>query len=249
MYDFEWHKTHGDQTIASANVVVPLLKSIVEVSSVLDVGCGDGRWLACFQSYGVSSICGVDGAWTDQSRLLIPQKDFKVQDLSKPFDLGQRFEVAICLEVAEHVASDCSMQFIENLTKHSDIVLFGAAIPFQGGFRHINERWQSYWVSLFDSQGYKCFDPFRSQIWQREEVLVWYRQNMLLYVRRERQDLVARIKSYLDLNHIPEMPIDVVHPARYEAIASYSQIAFKPLMRKLPKLAAKKLADVINRRI
>jgi hypothetical protein len=180
---------------------------------------------------------------------LIPQKDFKVQDLSKPFDLGQRFEVAICLEVAEHVASDCSMQFIENLTKHSDIVLFGAAIPFQGGFRHINERWQSYWVSLFDSQGYQCFDPFRSQIWQREEVLVWYRQNMLLYVRRERQDLVARIKSYLDLNHIPEMPIDVVHPERYEAIASYSQIAFKPLMRKLPKLAAKKLADVINRRI
>lgn len=112
MYDFEWHKTHGDQTITSANIIVPLLKSIIEVSSVLDVGCGDGRWLACFQSYDVSSICGVDGAWTDQSRLLIPQHDFTVLDLSKPFDLGQRFDVAISLEVAEHVASEHSMQFI-----------------------------------------------------------------------------------------------------------------------------------------
>ena len=71
---------------------------------------------------------------------------------------------------------------------------------------------------------------------------MWYRQNMLLYVRRERHDLTSRITSHLSLNHIPEMPIDVVHPERYEAIASYSQIAFRPLMRKLPKLAAKKLA-------
>ena len=59
MYEFEWHKTHGDQTIASANVIVPLLKSIVEVNSVLDVGCGDGRWLACFESSGVRAICAV----------------------------------------------------------------------------------------------------------------------------------------------------------------------------------------------
>jgi SAM-dependent methyltransferase len=248
MYDFEWHKAHGDQTSASAYVIVPLLKSVIEVGSVLDVGCGDGRWLACFKSSGVSAICGVDGAWTDQTQLLIPKHDFTVRDLSKPFDLGQRFDLAISLEVAEHVGSEYSKQFVENLTKHSDVVLFGAAIPFQGGFRHINERWQSYWAALFDSQGYHCFDPFRSRIWLREDVSVWYRQNMLLYVKRERQDLTSRIRSHMELNQVAEMPVDVVHPERYEAIASYSQIAFKPLMRKLPKLAARKLVDVIKRR-
>jgi len=249
MYDFEWHKIHGDHTSASAYVIVPRLKSIIEVGSVLDVGCGDGRWLACFQSSGVSTICGVDGAWTNETRLLIPKHDFKVQDLSKPFDLRQRFDLVISLEVAEHVASKYSMQFIENLTKHGDIVLFGAAIPFQGGFRHINERWQSYWARLFDSEGYQCFDPLRSQIWEREDVSVWYRQNMLLYVKRERHDLISRVRSYLDSNHVNEMPIDVVHPERYEAIASYSQIAFKPLMRKLPKLTQKKLWEIVRRRI
>jgi SAM-dependent methyltransferase len=248
MYDFEWHKTHGDQTSASAHVIIPLLKSMIEVGSVLDVGCGDGRWLACFQSSGVSTICGVDGAWTDQTRLLISKHDFKVQDLSKPFDIGQRFDLAMSLEVAEHVASEFSQQFIENLTRHSDTVLFGAAIPFQGGFRHINERWPSYWVNLFDSQGYKCFDPVRSQIWSREDVSVWYRQNMLLYVKRERHDLKSRIRNYLDSNRVNEMPIDVVHPERYQAIASYSQIALKPLMRKLPRLTARRLWDVVRGR-
>jgi SAM-dependent methyltransferase len=249
MYDFEWHKSHGDQTSISAYVIVPRLKSIVEVDSVLDVGCGDGRWLACFQSCGVSTICGVDGEWTDQTRLLIPRHTFEVQDLSKPFDLSRRFDLVMSLEVAEHVASECSRQFIENLTKHGDMVLFGAAIPFQGGFRHINEQWQSYWARLFDSKGYQCFDPLRSQIWEREDVSVWYRQNMLLYVKRERHDLVSRVVNYLDSNSVSEMPIDVVHPERYEAIASYSQIAFRPLMRKLPKLTATKLWDVIRHKI
>jgi SAM-dependent methyltransferase len=245
MYDFEWHKTHGDQTSASADVIVPQLKSMLEVDSVLDVGCGDGRWLACFQSSGVPTICGVDGAWTDQTRLLISKHDFKVQDLSKPFDLGRRFDLAMSLEVAEHVAPEFSTQFIENLTKHSDAVLFGAAIPFQGGFRHINERWPSYWAKLFDLQGYECFDPVRSQIWGREDVAVWYRQNMLLYVKGERHDLISRIRDYLDSNHVNEMPIDVVHPERYLSIASYSQVALRPLMRKLPKLIARRLWDVV----
>src|SRR6202000_2583289 len=212
MYDFEWHKTHGDQTSASADVIVPLLKSMLEVGSVLDVGCGDGRWLACFESSGVSTICGVDGAWTDQTRLLISKQDFKVQDLSKPFDLGQRFDLAMSLEVAEHVAPEFSTQFIENLTTHSDTVLFGAAIPFQGGFRHVNEQWPSYWAALFEAQGFVVYDPIRSQIWADDRVSYWYRQNMLLYVRRQRVDLLAKVDAYMALKAVKPMPMDVVHP-------------------------------------
>jgi SAM-dependent methyltransferase len=245
MYDFDWHKTHGDETSASAHVVVSLLKLILEVRSVLDVGCGDGRWLACFKSSGVPSIYGVDGEWTDQEHLLIDKAEFTVRDLSKSFDLGKRFDIAISLEVAEHVDAECSALFVENLTKHSDMVLFGAAIPFQGGFRHINERWQSSWAALFEAQGYQCFDPFRSQIWQRRDVSVWYRQNMLVYIKRERSDLISQVEKYLSAYHISEMPIDIVHPERYESIASYSQIAFKPLMRKLPAAFVGKFVSVL----
>jgi SAM-dependent methyltransferase len=246
MYDFEWHKLHGNQTSASAYAVVSLLKLILEVRTVLDVGCGDGSWLACFKSSGVPFVHGVDGEWTDQERLLINKEEFTQQDLSKSFDLGKRFDIAISLEVAEHIAPECSAQFVKNLTKHSDLVLFGAAIPYQGGFRHINERWQSDWVELFEVLDYQCFDPLRSQIWQRSDVSVWYRQNMLMYVKRERHDLISLVKKYLSANGVNEMPINIVHPERYESIASYSQIAFKPLMRKLPKAFLAKCLSVIS---
>jgi methyltransferase family protein len=249
MYDFEWHEAHGSQTNNSANVIVPLLNSIIEIDSVLDVGCGDGRWLACFKASGASSIRGVDGEWTDQDRLLIPRHCFSVQDLSQSFDLGRRFDLAMSLEVAEHVESEHAARFVNNLTNHSDVVLFGAAIPFQGGFRHINERWQSYWLKLFDAQGYQCFDPLRPQVWLRDDVSVWYRQNMLLYVNRDRQDLISTVGHYVADKNINQMPIDVVHPERYVAIASYAQIAFKPLIRKLPGSITRKLRDVVLRKV
>jgi hypothetical protein len=77
----------------------------------------------------------------------------------------------------------------------------------------------------------------------------WYKQNMLLYVNRDRQDLIARVSNYIEANGIAQMPCDVVHPERYEAIASYSQIAFKPLLRKLPRMTMQKFVDMILRRI
>src|SRR5689334_8007942 len=42
MYDFSWHGSHGDLTSSSAKAVVPILCSLFDIESVLDVGCGDG---------------------------------------------------------------------------------------------------------------------------------------------------------------------------------------------------------------
>ncbi|WOJ88955.1 methyltransferase domain-containing protein [Methylocapsa polymorpha] len=249
MYDFEWHKAHGDETSQSAQIIVPLLKSFCDVKSVLDVGCGDGQWLKCFESLGTPQILGVDGPWTDCGRLVIRPDLVRIQDLSNTLEIDRRFDLAMSLEVAEHIEGKFSKQFVENLTKHADLVLFSGAIPYQGGFRHINERWQSYWADLFNAQGYDVFDPFRSQIWDKKNVSVWYKQNMLFYVKRERHDLIANVKDYLFSNKINQLPIDVVHPRQYEAIASYSQIAFKPLMRKLPKQTFNKLSTILSGKI
>lgn len=245
MYDFEWHKSHGRQTSRSAEIVIALLRAFHDPTSVLDVGCGDGRWLAGFPAG--TDIVGLDGPWTDQSRLLIPTESFRVADLESRLDLGRRFDLAVSLEVAEHVSAECARQFVDNLTRHADIVLFGAAIPYQGGFRHINERWQSYWAALFDAQGYQLFDPFRGQIWDLPEVSFWYKQNMLLYVRRSRGELIDRVQTYIREQRVNQLPVDIVHPERYEAIASYDQIAFKPLLRRLPARTLGKAYSLLRR--
>jgi SAM-dependent methyltransferase len=249
MYDFSWHQSHGDLTLSSAKYVVPILRSLFELQSVLDVGCGDGRWLAAFNACGVSDIAGIDGPWTDVTKLYIEPSNFQVRELAKPFHLGRKFSLAVSLEVAEHIEPDAAKVFVQNMVRHSDVILFGAAIPFQGGFRHVNERWQSFWADLFAEQDFTAFDPLRRQLWDRTDISLWYKQNMLLYVNRACPDLVARVSHYIDSNGIAQMPLNVVHPERYTSIASYSQIAFKPLLQKLPRATLRKLTDVILRRI
>ena len=248
MYDFSWHGSHGDLTSSSAKAVVPILCSLFDIESVLDVGCGDGRWLASFRECGVPEIAGTDGPWSDVSKLQIDAGSFTVRDLSQPFDAQRRFSLALSLEVAEHIEAPFAEGFVQNLVRHSDVVLFGAAIPGQGGFRHVNERWQSWWVDRFAANGFDAFDILRSQLWNRNDISVWYKQNMLLYVNRTRDDLRARIAGYVEANRVAQMPWDVVHPERYEAIASYSQIAFRPLLQKLPRATMHKFVDVVLRR-
>jgi len=90
--------------------------------------------------------------------------------------------MATSLEVAEHVPESSSRQFVENLTRHADAIMFSAAVPGQGGEFHINEKPLSYWRDLFAQAGYRCFDPVRPTVLNDERVEPWYRYNTLLYV-------------------------------------------------------------------
>lgn len=247
-YDFEWHAMHGDRTEASAKIVLQELKTVFDYQSILDIGCGDGRWLKQALSGGVTTIAGVDGPWTDVKSMMIPVDCLYIRDFSKTYDLGRRFDVAICLEVAEHVAPEHAEQFVASLAARSDCVLFGAAIPYQGGFRHINERWQSYWAKLFAAEGYQVFDLFRERLWANDRVHFWYKQNMLLYIKETRGDLIEAARNYLERERLSQLPIDIVHPEKYEAVASYSQIAFRPLLRRLPGQALRKVISIAARK-
>jgi SAM-dependent methyltransferase len=249
MYKFVWHKSHGDKTSSSAAVIVGLLGETFEISSVLDIGCGDGRWLRSFQDRGASRIRGVDGPWTDRDRLLIGKQDFTVHNLEKPLDLAQKFDLAMSLEVAEHVHREFSDQFVGNLTRHADLVLFGAAIPYQGGFRHVNEQWPSYWAEKFAAAGFRCFDLVRPLTWDRDEVFFWYKQNCLIYIRQSRADLIERIEAAIGKLGAAPLPMDIIHPELYQSLASYRQIAFRPLLRELPVQMVRKARAILTRNV
>jgi SAM-dependent methyltransferase len=166
----------------SASVVVPLVVRELSPSSVLDVGCGAGAWLAEYQEHGVRDYLGVDGAYVPRSSLLIPGERFLSLDINQPFEIGRRFDIVQCLEVAEHLPKTSSDTLIANLTRHSDKVLFSAATPGQGGENHINEQTLEFWRLLFAKHGYKPFDRFRPMIEGVTKVESWYRRNMILFV-------------------------------------------------------------------
>ena len=157
--------------------------------------------------------------------------------------------MAISLEVAEHVDKKFSEVFVDNLVRHSDVVLFSAAIPFQGGFRHINEQWQSYWANLFEDRGFLNYDLFRNQIWNDNDIHFWYKQNMIMYINSNNFDIISKVLNYIKEKAIQRLPLDIVHPELYEWTASYKKIAFRPLAKEFHKQFSKKITDTIMRKV
>jgi SAM-dependent methyltransferase len=188
------------QSGSSAAVVAPLLCEMLEPSSVVDVGCGTGEWLAEFLRSGVEDVHGLDGPWVDPAGLSIDPARFQAVDLENPPALGRRFDLVTSFEVAEHLPPHAAVSFVEYLTGLGDVVAFSAAIPHQGGTSHLNEQWQDYWSDLFATRGYVAFDVVRPRIWRNSNVEFWYRQNLIVYMAPER---AARF---------PHEPADAVLP-------------------------------------
>ena len=153
-YDHEFYELHRKQSLDSARRVLPLVFQYVQPASVVDVGCGEGAWLSEFCAAGVRDYLGVDGDYVDRTKLLIEPDRFQAADLAQGIDLGRRFDLAVCLEVAEHLPQSAAGRFVAALAALSDVVLFSAAIPQQLGTDHINLQWPGYWRELFVRHGY-----------------------------------------------------------------------------------------------
>lgn len=167
----------------AAKEVIPLIMERFQPRSVVDIGCGTGTWLAVFQENNVDEFIGVDGDYVDRKLLHIPEDRFVCADLSQPFTYPRRFDLAVSLEVAEHIPEASAEAFVESLVNLSDVILFSAAVPGQGGQHHINEQWYDYWQRKFRRHGYQFHDDLRPLIWWNRNVEWWYRQNVFLVVK------------------------------------------------------------------
>jgi SAM-dependent methyltransferase len=169
--------TPNVHSMESPRQVVPWIMSQFNPKSVLDVGCGIGTWLKAFSEAGIDDFFGVDGSHAEQQGLLIPSANFKVVDLNQPWQLNRKFDLAICLEVAEHLTEEASMHLVRSLTQHARLIIFAAAVPFQGGQNHINEQWPAYWQSRFRNHNFYFHDSVRPAFWNNPKVQWWYKQN------------------------------------------------------------------------
>jgi SAM-dependent methyltransferase len=220
-------ETQLHQNRDSAKTIFDLLFKLYKPNSILDVGCGLGTWLSVARELGVENIYGIEGPWLSLDQLCIEPKNVAIQDLERPFNLHRLFDLVISLEVAEHLSPNAAGIFIESLVSHGDIVLFSAAIPYQGGHHHINEQFPSYWANLFAKFDFIPLDFIRKHIWDSKTVHWWLRQNILLFIRRE---VATEDPNFLKHMNSP-LPLSIVHPDVYmsrlqlleQTILQYSQ--------------------------
>lgn len=245
-YDRAFYDLHAAGTAASAARIVPLLVDWFRPLSVLDVGCGRGAWLKEFAARGVTDYLGLDGDYLDPAALLIPPNQFRATNLTAPTGLGRRYDLATCLEVAEHLPEATADQFVRFLTSHADLVVFSAAVPGQGGAHHVNEQWPSYWRDRFAAEGYASFDPVRPRVWTDLTVQAWYRQNLLVYAAP-----AAAVRFQDVLTAIPRLPVDIVHPDLFTLRLQYldptNSLNLRTVLRHLPRVLMKSIRRVVAR--
>jgi hypothetical protein len=177
-----------------------------------------GQWLAVFRDHGVEEILGIDGDYVNTQRLEIAADEFLACDLSNPIAVDRRFDLAVSLEVAEHLPEGSADAFVGLLTSLAPIVLFSAAVPCQGGTNHVNEQWPNYWAARFESRGYGTFDYIRDRIWDSADVECWYAQNILLFSRRQ---ISAPAEPAPGAAQSPWRALSRVHPRQFIGSIDY----------------------------
>lgn len=202
-YTERYYRKISEGAIISANEVYKKLKEIMDFTYVIDIGCGVGEWCQ-----GDIIYAGLDYKIPKKS-LIIKEAQYINCDLEKEIfkePSGFKYDLCLCLEVAEHISEERADVLIEMLCNLSDQVLFSAAIPMQGGTGHVNEKWQRWWEKKFNNNGFGAALN-QPDIKNNEAIELWYRQNIVLYVKGGK-GLVS----------------DFVLPEYYEQIVKYLKV-------------------------
>jgi len=185
-YSEDYYNWRESPARKSAEIIVPILTKMFPIESVVDIGCAEGTWLKVFKANGTLDIQGYDGPWLNREKLIIEEKFFNECCLNSfQVDPKIRYDLSVCLEVAEHLDESSADNLILQLTNLADRVLFSAAIPGQGGLHHINEQPPSYWKEKFNIFGFQQKDTLRPMIWNDDRIAWWYRQNIFIYEKSQ----------------------------------------------------------------
>ncbi len=244
-YDDEFYREQMQGSYKSAKHYVAFLSQTIRPRRVVDVGCGRGTWLAAFREDG-AECTGVDGPWNSQSNMMDQAVTFIPADLNQPIALPNgRFDLALSLEVAEHLQPASAAGFVASLADLADVVMFAAAFTGQGGVHHVNERPHTYWAALFHQHGYAPYDIFRPAFWGHPEVQYWYQQNTFLYVRGgAAAESALAAAGHRPLENLAFM--DCIHPSLYEA--HRQQVGWAPALRRgVAGMLPRKFLPIIRR--
>lgn len=108
---------------------------------IIDVGCGPAIYVNALRDAG-HEVVGIDPD---------PRCPEIVMSM---FDAKGRYDLALCLEVAEHIDESLADDVVKTLTELAPVIIFSAALPNQGGHGHINCQPKEYWEHKFGKLNY-----------------------------------------------------------------------------------------------
>jgi 2-polyprenyl-3-methyl-5-hydroxy-6-metoxy-1,4-benzoquinol methylase len=233
-YSQEFYNSVSSRAVQSARITAGAIAGAIEPVSVVDIGSGQGVWLHTISEFVPTVKRAV--ALDIQSHkspffdaLLKSSIDFKFVEAN--FENSstlpdEQFDMAICLEVLEHLTPDTAVEVARDIGKKCSCLIFSAAILGQGGTGHINEQKFSYWMQLMRDQGFIALDIFRPALRKADDVPSYYKQNMMFFWHPQNS---KRNGVKIDLNALlSRNSLDVVDNRSALTRIRYRLIAYVP---------------------
>jgi SAM-dependent methyltransferase len=187
IYDDRFFEANATRQEKMYERLADVLYELVQPRSVVDVGCGPGLMLARFAEKRVD-VRGIEGSRAAIRRSHVADRITRA-NLERGVPPLGRFDLCLCIEVAEHLPERTARKLVAGLTSLSDTIVFTAATPGQGGRHHLNEQPHSYWSGLFESVGFggsPLADEVRRAIADIPDP-VWMHANLMLFERDPRR--------------------------------------------------------------
>jgi SAM-dependent methyltransferase len=149
------------------------------VSSVLDVGCGEGHAVKFFHRLGIYAH-GIDGLRDNVQRSVVP---IALHDLlSGPYIMP--VDLVWSCEVAEHIAPDKVNHYLDTIA-NGRIVAMTHALPGQGGHNHVNCQPSEYWIEKMGARGFRLSEDNKIliEISGRGETWNYFSKSGLVFLR------------------------------------------------------------------
>lgn len=190
------------RTEYSARVITAWIQCNLSPKSVLDLGSGSGFYLRELAQLGIEALgleaspAGVAGSGSNVLALSY--------DLRRPVYLSKRFDVVMCIEVAEHIPKCSSPVLVESICSNANsFVVFTAAPPGTPGADHINCQPEKFWVALFHERGF-VLRPALTEDLRRTAVLAdtadWWKSWSWCFQRAETLDAGIKQVSPADVS-------------------------------------------------
>lgn len=158
--------------VCDDGICAELVAMFPKVQTIADIGCGNGAYTRYLEDAGFDAY-GFDGS------PLTP--DFCQQaDFSQSVDIGT-YDMALCLEVGEHIPARYEQTFLYNVCNAARRwVVLSWAVPGQGGDGHVNCR-DNYWVvQQMQRRGFNL-DAEKTFALRAAATVSWFKNTLMVF--------------------------------------------------------------------
>ncbi|MBW3020336.1 class I SAM-dependent methyltransferase [Candidatus Woesearchaeota archaeon] len=158
------------------------LIKILNIKSVLDVGCGEGHSTKYFKNIGCK-VLGIDGSFEAIRDNQIPESVVMHDFCKSSFIPNKKYDMVWSCEFIEHVEEKYMKNFLETFKTVKKYLVITYAIPGQKGHHHVNCQNKEYWIKEMSKIGFK-FCPKLTKL-AKNKAIGHFKSKGLIFINQD----------------------------------------------------------------